>query len=344
MSCHGTASTTRQRCVRWRTVQRLVCAEWEQRQEQQCKEWEQRQEQRCDRWEEEWHQDCSNWEAKCCDWAPCSWLCELVTWVCIAWTWVSTTVCRVWSWITTTVCKVWAWVTTTVCKLWVVVTTVVCRLWVLITSVICDLWVAVVDIWCTIWCGIRRLFAPNEVSEGRSECIYGWTSAFRITEEPDCILRIVVRIRLQPDPGVTQQQLQAQQTIWEQAIEQAWMDRFRIRRSDGECACEEYRVDLDVQWVNTGEHHRVRVQSGSGRADMTNWFITSTGGTAAHEVGHMLGNVDEYPDANCPSRAVTTDNSIMRSSQTGQVRPRHYQRFADWVSARTCCDYEVAST
>jgi len=178
----------------------------------------------------------------------------------------------------------------------------------------------------------------------RSECIYAWTAAYRIVEDSDCRLRVVVRIRLAPDPDVTQAQLDAVQTVWEQAIEQAWTDRFAILLNRGGCECREYDVTVDIQWVESGEHHLVQVHSGSGRADMANWFITSTGGTAAHEVGHMLGNPDEYPDRNCPGRTVTTDGSIMRSSQTGQVRPRHYQGFADWISNRTCCDYSVATS
>jgi hypothetical protein len=72
---------------------------------------------------------------------------------------------------------------------------------------------------------------------------------------------------------------------------------------------------------------------------MGNWYITSTGGTAAHESGHMFGNPDEYPDASCPGRTVTTDGSIMRSSQTGTVKTRHYGSFARWLSNRTCCEY-----
>lgn len=341
MSCRGTVSRTRGICLRWRTTRIALCLEWEQRQTRQCREWETRQEQRCaeyetrqeqrcDRWEEERHKECSSWH-------------PLLRWLCLVWTWVTTTVCRVWTWVTVTICKLWTWVTVTICKFWVWVTTTVCKLWTWITVAFCTLWVTVLDVFCGIVCFLRRLLAPNEVSESRSECIYGWTAAFRITEEKECVLQIVVRIRLQPDADVTQQQLQNAQATWEPAIERAWSGRFRIRRKDGDCPCEEYRVLVDVQWVTSGEHHVVQVHSGSGRADMGNWFITSTGGTAAHEFGHMLGNPDEYPDPACPNRNVTNDNSIMRSSQTGQVRPRHYQRFADWVSAYTCCDYEVAS-
>jgi hypothetical protein len=220
---------------------------------------------------------------------------------------------------------------------------VVCVVWTWVSNIVCVAWVWISFTVCTITCFIRRLFASNEVSFPRNECIYVWTAAYRIIEESDCRLSVVIRIRLLPDSDVTQAQLQAAQATWEPAIEQAWRDRFTIDRTRGGCTCGTYRVStVDVQWVTSGEHHVVRVHSGNGRADMGNWFLTDSGGTAAHEVGHMLGNPDEYPDTNCPGRTLSNDNSLMRST-TGQVRPRHYEGFADWISNWTCCDYAVAN-
>lgn len=329
------------RCAQWETTWRQLCDRWETTWQQTCREWETRQERRCDRWEEEQRKNCDSW-------GPFGFICLLwvvvTTWVCRAWVWVTTTICKVWEWVSTTLCRLWVWVSTLVCKLWELVTTFVCRLWAFVTTVICTAFGWFVDLWCVIACWFRRLRAPTEVSDGMSECVYGWTAAYRVAEDEDCTLRVTLRIRLNPDPGVTQQQLLAAQQTWEQAIEAAWTDRFRIRLTGGDCRCREYRVVVDVQWVTANEHHTVRVQAGSGRANMTNWFITSTGGTAAHEAGHMFGNADEYPDSACPNRTVTTDGSIMRSSQTGTVRPRHYNRWAQWLSNRTCCDYAVRET
>ncbi len=95
---------------------------------------------------------------------------------------------------------------------------------------------------------------------------------------------------------------------------------------------------VNVEFVENNEHHTVRVRSGSGRANMTNWFVTDSGATAAHEAGHMFGNVDEYVDSNCPGRTVTSDNSLMQTL-AGVVKGRHYQSFARWLSNRTCCTY-----
>lgn len=65
----------------------------------------------CIEWGEERHQECTQTRDEgfrdCCDWWPCSWLCD-------AWVWVSNIVCVAWTWITTAVCVVWDVVTTIV--------------------------------------------------------------------------------------------------------------------------------------------------------------------------------------------------------------------------------------
>lgn len=74
---------------------------------------------------------------------------------------------------------------------------------------------------------------------------------------------------------------------------------------------------------------------------MTNWYATTTGATAAHEAGHMLGNPDEYADTECDERTVTNDGSLMQTT-AGSVKVRHYESFARWLSNRTCCTYKAA--
>jgi hypothetical protein len=329
--CESDRDDGERQCTHWQDEGYHVCGRYEDRGYSACRQYEDRGYSACQRYEDRGYNSCREWRRNCCDWWPCSWACEIISWVCFAWVWISNLVCVAWVWISNLVCTAWVWVTSLACVLWV---------W--FSRLVCVAWVWIRFPFCIFWCLLRRLFTGNEVSQSRSECIYGWTAAYQITERRDCVLVVVLRIRLQPDSGVTQQQLQTARSTWEPAIEQAWTDRFRIVRTAGPCPCREYRVTVDVQWVTTGEHHTVQVHAGSGRADMGNWFLNSTGGTAAHEVGHMFGNPDEYPDPACPGRTVTSDNSIMRSSQRGQVRPRHYQGFADWISARTCCDYVVA--
>ncbi len=308
-----------ERCTAEREVTLTVCREREDRGYNRCDRYEDRGYNRCDRYEDQGYQACSDWRKNCCDWWPCSWVCEVFSWICVAFVWISNVVCVVWTWISNVVCVVWTWVSNIVCVAWAIITFPICIL----------------------RCLIPKALAGNEVSEGRSECIYGWTAAFRMTEERDCQLLVVLRIRLNPDADVSAADLQTARTTWEQAVEQTWSNRFAIRRTSGPCRCESYRVRVDLQWVTSGEHHAVRVRSGSGRADMSNWFVTDSGGTAAHEVGHMFGNPDEYTDPACPGRTVTSDGSIMQTT-AGAVRPRHYREFAEWISTQTCCTYEVA--
>ena len=319
------------RCREYEDRGYAACARYEESGYQTCTKYEDRGYQACSEYEDRGYNSCAEWKKNCCDWWPCSWACEIISWFCVAWVWVSNLVCVAWVWVSNLVCVAWTWVTTFVCRAWYWVTNLVCVAWAVITYPLC-----------VLICAIRRLFAGNEVSFSRSECIYGWTAAYRIVEESDCRLHVEVRIRLVPDADVTDQQLQNTMNVWEPAIEQAWTDRFALLLSRGGCQCQEYHLTtFDVQWVQAGEHHTVAVHSGNGRADMGNWFINNTGGTTAHEVGHMIGNVDEYPDANCPNRVLSNDNSIMRDSQNGVARPRHYQTFATWISSRTCCDYNV---
>jgi len=340
MACKDSVGRARRRCVEWLTEQRRVCREWRTEWTRRCDDWETRQEQRCDRWRTETERVCDRWEEerhKECD----SWI-VIFRWLCLAWTWITTLVCKAWSWVTSTFCDLWVWVTTTICRAWVWVGTLFCGLWVIVTTFICRAWVFVLDIWCVFYCFFRRLAAPTEFSEGKSECIYGWTSAYRADfDSRKCVLRITLRLRLVPDSDVTAADIATVQARWEPAIEAAWSGQFPLVLTDGSCACESVDVVVDVQWVDSGEHHAVAVHSGSGRADMTNWYVNSTGGTAAHEAGHMFGNVDEYADSNCPNRTVTSDGSIMQSSQTGSVLTRHLESFQQWLSNRTCCTYQA---
>jgi hypothetical protein len=79
-----------------------------------CLEWGEERHSECAAYEDQGYNSCSDWDSRCCTWWPCSWACKLVTWVCVAWFWVSNIVCVVWNVITTIVCVVWDGVTTVV--------------------------------------------------------------------------------------------------------------------------------------------------------------------------------------------------------------------------------------
>lgn len=79
-----------------------------------CLEWAEERTQECTQTRDEGSNECAEWRSECCDWWPCSWLCEVVSWFCFAWVWVSNIVCVAWTWVTTAVCVVWDVVTTVV--------------------------------------------------------------------------------------------------------------------------------------------------------------------------------------------------------------------------------------
>jgi hypothetical protein len=79
-----------------------------------CLQWAEERHQECAEWKDEGSQSCADWDKDCCDWWPCSWGCKIVTWLCVAWVWVSHWVCVAWNVITTIVCVVWDVVTTVV--------------------------------------------------------------------------------------------------------------------------------------------------------------------------------------------------------------------------------------
>jgi len=275
-------------------------------------------------------------------------ICDATSWIpiigdliCIASHVVSTVICVVSHVVSETVCLASHVISWLVCVASHVVELVVCIGWRLVTAVICIIVITLARIICIFTCGFGYLFAANEFFALRAECIYGWTSRYRIEERANCELHVTLRIRLAPDPGVSAADIAACQARWKPAIEQAWSNRFPVSLRSGDCGCKVQTVRVEVLWVSSGEHHVVRVRAGSGRADMTDWFVNSTGGTAAHEAGHMFGNVDEYSDPQCLARTVTSDGSIMQNSQTGTVKERHYAGFADWKSKRTCCTYAV---
>ncbi len=68
----------------------------------------------CTQTRDEGYNACDRYKSKCCDWWPCSWACELVSWLCVAWTWVSNVVCVAWAYWSEWVCVAWEAVVTVV--------------------------------------------------------------------------------------------------------------------------------------------------------------------------------------------------------------------------------------
>jgi hypothetical protein len=154
-------------------------------------------------------------------------------------------------------------------------------------------------------CLLRRLFGrrcdrilEREVDEQRTETIsnapagaaawngtYSWRARFHVSlDEAKC--RVIVTVRARLNGTITQ----AQRNAWEQAIENAWGNRFKFCCRC--CCCPKgYTIVTDLQFVNSGEHQVVTV--GNSTTSMGNWGQNDTT-DVRHEFGHMLGALDEY--------------------------------------------------
>ena len=72
-----------------------------------CLEWGDESYEECAQYEDQGKNSCDEWDRNCCTWWPCSWGCKLLTWVCVAWVWVSNVVCVLWTTVTILTCIVW---------------------------------------------------------------------------------------------------------------------------------------------------------------------------------------------------------------------------------------------
>ena len=165
--------------------------------------------------------------------------------------------------------------------------------------------------------------ARQQHSFGMSECVYSWTAAFEQTWS-----HIIIRIRLNPDAGISNATMNSLRNTWRNGIESTWSNQWGVGHS-GEMTCP---LTFEVQWVTTNQHHTVRVRPGSGGTNMGTWFTQDGGNVAAHEFGHMLGLVDEYSSSICPSRSPVNTGTIM-DNNSNVVPARMMTRFANNIGS-----------
>jgi len=183
-----------------------------------------------------------------------------------------------------------------------------------------------------------------------------------------------------PDARATQENIRAVASVWGDMIRAQWSGKHPLGLVSGVCdGCREYSVSVDVRWLFFSDPANdrdvtVTVNSGSeatlpifARESSFQFWMEMDPAVVAHEFGHWIGLLDEYketspdmffgldPEARdffidvgvavheCPGRWVSDDpTSIMYSAQSGHVKSRHYQPFADWLSQRKCCQFGIA--
>ena len=178
---------------------------------------------------------------------------------------------------------------------------------------------------------------------------FGWPVIYDI-EFASQELHIYTSINLDAVQGVTQQQVDALEPIWENGIEGGWNDRYGILHENTYY----YDIIYDVSFVDTYQfgvdHYQVRVRpgisQGNPRTTMTLWDTADTGRVAAHEYGHMIGDYDEYSGgATDPSNAIIDPSSLMGSTGPAAVPyDRHYEPAMEWLELKYPGDtFEVVS-
>jgi hypothetical protein len=166
----------------------------------------------------------------------------------------------------------------------------------------------------------------QEISFSVSECIYGWTAAYRQKGT-----HITARIQLNPDSDVDASLLATVKDRWKRGIENKWSYRFACCERPG-CA-NPCALTFEVQWVTSGAHLQVRVAKGSGRSNLGLWYTDDSGDVASHEFGHLLGHPDEYSDADCPDRSPVNTGTVMDDNT--EVVERLCRPFCDRLSQDT---------
>ena len=171
--CTEWATTTIQKCKEYRDEGYNACAEYQDQGYNACSQYQdqgynacsqyqdqgynacsQYQDQgynACSQYQDQGYSACSNWAKNCCTWWPCSWACQLFTWICVAWYWVTNLVCITWYWVTNLVCIAWYWVTNLVCVAWYWVTNLICVAWYWVTNLVCVAWYWVANLVCVVW-------------------------------------------------------------------------------------------------------------------------------------------------------------------------------------------------
>jgi hypothetical protein len=194
------------------------------------------------------------------------------------------------------------------------------------------------DFWHRIWCWVLRLFGRStceqvltrSVDEARTEVMsnapagfeawngtYSWRGRFRVViDQPRCRVTVTIRVRL---VGTI---TDAQRTAWENAIEAAWSNRFKLCCRC--CCCRDgYTIVANIEFVTSGEDQVVNV--GNTTTNMGNWGRNDTT-AVSHEFGHMLGALDEYytVDGTNWGMPFQAGAGIMNNPNEGPLA-RHYE-------------------
>jgi hypothetical protein len=160
---------------------------------------------------------------------------------------------------------------------------------------------------------------------------YAWNARFHVRlDQPQQRIVVTIRVRLIGAGPVAQ---------WVTTVQNAWSNRFKDCATIG-CASNGYPILLQLVYVASGEHYQLRIASPR-TSDMLNWGLYDN--DQAHEVGHMLGNKEEYftVDGVDFGPARQPGGNIMNNPDNPPVAA-HYQLIQTTVDAWLGVNYSLA--
>lgn len=137
---------------------------------------------------------------------------------------------------------------------------------------------------------------------------------------------VAVAIRLSPDAALADK-MDKIKARWLDGIKEKWNGKFKASNGVTTLPIRFRPLFLADADTKTVSDHDLKVKAGSGRANAGKFYEKSTKGTAAHEFGHMIGNVDEYDQPIYDEHDKVTGgkdehDSVM--SDHGAVHARHF--------------------
>ena len=154
---------------------------------------------------------------------------------------------------------------------------------------------------------------------------FSWQSKFDVNIVGGKVI-VTIRIKSNVDPRLFQ-------SVWANQVTAQWSNRFMVKANDIS-----YPIVVNLEQVEGGEHYAVKpvasdsaLHSGGrahfGTQDMTTWGVHDTT-NVSHEVGHMLGNVDEYGklkvDGHLRDHKSVPSSTIMAVSANNPIAMHYY--------------------
>ncbi len=156
-------------------------------------------------------------------------------------------------------------------------------------------------------------------------------------------LKILVRIKLTGEKTTA-----AIRNRWLTGIRNAWNGKYHIEGP------RRLRLVFQPTFTSSNPHYKIKVHNKPGmRENSGNWELNTTGPTAAHEFGHLVGHEDEYNRTAADFQRITgraptmadravpgvsgavagyTDWTSIMVAGFPSAKQRHFIKFLNWLN------------